>query len=107
MNDIRPPKPPTLKKYGLTEADWFAILEAQGNVCAICKKEPPSGRFCVDHEHVTRWKKLPPERRRQTIRGILCWTCNHYYVGRGITIQKAHNVVSYLERYAQKGEPPF
>lgn len=107
MNDVKLPKPATLKRYGISAEEWLAILEGQGNVCAICEKEPPSGRFCVDHEHVRKWKKLPPEARKLTIRGILCWTCNHYYVGRGITINKATNVVRYLEAYARRAEPPF
>jgi hypothetical protein len=96
---IRPPKPATLKKYGITEAEWLEMLEGQGNVCAICNKEPPSGRLCIDHEHCKGWRKMKPELRRTFVRGILCWTCNHYYVGRGITIQKARNVVAYLEAY--------
>lgn len=96
---VREPKLATLRRYGLTIEEWREILARQGNVCAVCRKMPPSGRLCVDHEHVPRWKKMPPEDRKRRVRGILCWTCNHYYVGRGITIQKAENVVDYLRRY--------
>jgi len=96
------PKPATLARYGLVENEWQAILERQGGVCAVCKKLPPSGRLVTDHEHVKGWKKLPPEKRKMYVRGVLCWTCNHYYVGRGITADKARNVVTYLESYARR-----
>lgn len=95
---VRAPKPATLARYGLTEAEWRGILEAQGGVCFVCQKLPPSGRLCTDHEHVKGWKKKPPEERKRYVRGILCWVCNHYYLGRGITVAKARRVVEYLER---------
>lgn len=117
---VQVPSEATLKKYGLSEPEWRAILEAQGGVCAICEKEPNppkahperGGRLCIDHEHVyvpvpgkktkTPWKKLPPEQRKLYVRGLLCWTCNHYYAGRGITITKSKNVTLYLEEYERK-----
>jgi hypothetical protein len=97
---LSPPKPATLKKYGLSLGQWQALLDAQGGACFVCRRVPPSGRLCVDHEHVRGWKKMPPERRRAFVRGLLCWTCNHYYLARGISVERARNVVAYLERYA-------
>jgi hypothetical protein len=67
-------------KYGLTEAEYNLMLNAQGNVCAICKK--PSKRLCIDHEHVKGWKNLPDNERKLYVRGILCWQCNLHRVGR-------------------------
>jgi hypothetical protein len=96
---IREPKPATLKRYGMTMDDWRAMLEAQGGVCFICQREPKSGRLCVDHEHVRGWKALPAEKRRLYVRGLCCWMCNHYYLGRGITVDKAKRVVEYLTQY--------
>lgn len=96
---IETPSKATLAKYGLSEQEWRNILERQGGVCAICKKEPSKGRLCIDHEHVKNWKKLPSEQRKLYVRGLLCWFCNHYYVGRCITIEKAENVVTYLKHY--------
>ena len=90
----------TLKKYGLSEEEWQAILDSQGGVCPICGKAPSTGRWVIDHYHVKGWKNMPPELRKLYVRGILCWFCNHSYVGRGITIQKAENMVSYLKRFA-------
>lgn len=56
------------KKYGLTEADFDALVAAHGGRCAICDTDKPGGRygrFCVDHCHQT-----------GRIRGILCPQCN-------------------------------
>lgn len=103
MNDAKEPTPVTLRKYGLTAAQWWGILESQGNVCAICEQGPKTGRFVVDHEHVPKWRKLPPDKRRATIRGLLCWWCNKNFVGRAITVAKAKNVVTYLEMYRDRG----
>ena len=97
---VREPKPKTLARYGLTLEAWRAILDRQGGVCAVCRRVPTSGRLCVDHEHVKGWKKKPPEERAKAVRGLLCFFCNHYYVGRAITVAKSRNVTAYLERYA-------
>lgn len=56
-----------LRKYGLTMADFDALLESQGGVCAICKgdRNGPGARFHVDHHH-----------RSGEVRGLLCGRCN-------------------------------
>lgn len=56
-----------LRKYGLTMADFDALLESQGGVCAICKgdRNGPGSRFHVDHNHQT-----------GVVRGLLCGRCN-------------------------------
>lgn len=99
---IKAPSPATLKKYGLSEEDWRAILDSQGGVCAICGLVPKTERFVTDHHHEKGWKKKPPEERKKAVRGICCWWCNATYLGRGITVEKAKNVVKYLERYEQR-----
>ena len=99
---IKAPSKPTLKKYGLSEKEWLDMLASQGGVCAICKLVPKTERFVTDHEHEKGWKKKPPELRKLAVRGILCWWCNATYLGRGINIDKAKNVVKYLEEYAAK-----
>jgi len=55
-----------------------------------------------DHEHTKGWKQMPPEERAEYVRGLTCWFDNHSYLGRGITIEKAQNVVAYLKRYAAR-----
>lgn len=68
----------------------------------MCHRQPSSGRLVIDHEHVFGWKRMPPEERRLYVRGLLCFFCNHYYLARGLTVDKAENVVRYLKRYAEK-----
>jgi hypothetical protein len=98
----RTPKPATLRKYGLTANEWRVILKRQGGGCAVCGLVPKSGRLCTDHEHVKGWKKMKPEQRKQYVRGILCFFCNHYYVSRAITVVKARNVLKYLSDYESR-----
>jgi len=60
------------RRFGIGLADYFLLLQNQGNACAICKSSTPGGRgrFHVDHCHTT-----------GKIRGILCHSCN---VGLGV-----------------------
>ena len=55
--------------YGITVDEWQELLEAQGNVCAICGTYPELGnyknRWATDHDHET-----------GKVRGILCHGCN-------------------------------
>lgn len=50
-------------KYGMTQADFEAMSEAQGHVCAICSRKPDL--LHVDHDEAT-----------GQVRGLLCGTCN-------------------------------
>lgn len=53
------------QRYGITLADYDAMLKAQGGGCAICAKPPGKRRLAVDHDHKT-----------GRIRGLLCSGCN-------------------------------
>lgn len=58
------------KKYGITEEDYYALLEAQENKCANggCRATecgPRKQRWCIDHNHET-----------GEVRGLLCSDCN-------------------------------
>jgi hypothetical protein len=53
-----------LRLYGISPAEYDALLAKQGGACAICRKRS-KGRLCVDHCHLT-----------GTIRGLLCRACN-------------------------------
>ena len=56
-------------KYGITPERYCEMFEAQGGVCAICKRcerrRTSSTRLAVDHDHET-----------GRVRGLLCTTCN-------------------------------
>jgi hypothetical protein len=52
------------RQYGLSPADYDALLAKQDGVCATCGK-PSKETLCVDHCHAT-----------GTIRGLLCRQCN-------------------------------
>ena len=103
---VREPKEATLRRYGLSLEEWRFILARQGGVCAVCEKVPSTGRFVVDHDHVRGWAKMPPEQRKLYVRGILCWFCNHAYVGRAITVRKSENVTNYLRAYELRKPRP-
>ena len=55
------------RTFGITEAQYQALLSIQGGGCAICrsKKSRGTGNFPVDHDHHT-----------GKVRGILCHPCN-------------------------------
>lgn len=53
------------KKYGITIEQFNEILERQGGVCLICKRECEYGNLSVDHDHET-----------GKVRALLCRKCN-------------------------------
>lgn len=59
-----------LKRYGITVADYEAMLTTQDGRCAICRTDKPTRsdedrRWHVDHCHAT-----------GRVRGLLCNSCN-------------------------------
>lgn len=58
------------KTYGLTGADYDALLAAQGGRCAICRQKPGKKRLAVDHDHKT-----------GAVRGLICARDNHELLG--------------------------
>jgi len=97
--NIKAPTPATLAKYGFTEDEWWAIMERQGFRCPIMNQPSGTGRYVIDHEHVRGWKKMPPEQRKQYVRGIVSWFANHAYLGRGISVERAVRTALYLAKY--------
>jgi hypothetical protein len=56
-------------RYGIDEADWWVMLEAQEWACKICsrpwREDDVRAMWHTDHSHET-----------GAVRGILCSTCN-------------------------------
>lgn len=65
------------------------LIEKHGNNCAICKKPRAAFKknFSVDHNH-----------KSNKIRGLLCYRCNKFRVGRQ-TIETTKEVLEYLLKY--------
>jgi hypothetical protein len=79
-------KPTRAKQLGVTDEQYARMLAKQGGVCAICGNPPKSRRLDVDHNH-----------RGGEIRGLLCFTCNHYLLGKYATPAKLRRAADYLE----------
>lgn len=79
------------KRYGLTPAEYDALLAFQGGVCGVCGKPPKEGqRLSVDHSH-----------RSKKIRGLLDTYCNYRLVG-----AMSDNVERVAAVYAYMVSPP-
>lgn len=84
------------RKYGITLAQYDEMFEAQGGVCALCKKGETTKRrkkgdgrerLAVDHCHDT-----------GRVRGLLCFKCNTAIGSLGDTEEDALRVVKYLSK---------
>lgn len=62
----RPTRHDKLAKYGLTVDAFLQMNDAQGGLCAICRRACDTAqRLSVDHDHET-----------GRVRGLLCRRCN-------------------------------
>ncbi|MFE1192932.1 endonuclease VII domain-containing protein [Streptomyces olivaceoviridis] len=88
--------------YGLTVADYHALLRSQGGVCAICGKDEPNAhgrtgkqfRLSVDHCHQT-----------GAVRGLLCQKCNRAIGLLGDDPVLMRKAISYLLRHRKNTVP--
>lgn len=80
-------------KHGITSDQYDETLASQNGKCPICKSSNPrtrSGRFCVDHNHVT-------GQRRE----LLCFVCN---AALGLLQEDpafARNLADYIEKHSE------
>ena len=71
-NEHRKWKTFIVRTYGITAEDYYNMLAAQNNKCAVCESEEvnnsrvSSGKLFIDHCHDT-----------GKVRGLLCSKCNH------------------------------
>lgn len=79
--------------YGISLAEYEAMLAQQGGKCACCgaTKNPNGKRLFVDHDHET-----------GAIRGIICNRCNRGIGSLGDTIEGVRRALNYLERAQQR-----
>ena len=76
------------RKYGITLADYDAMLLAQGGGCAICATPQPDGQSLhVDHDHDT-----------GAVRGLLCFNCNAGIGLFGHDVRALDAAAAYLRR---------
>ena len=62
--------------FGLTVADYEALMDLQAERCAICLTRPHRVRLAVDHSHAS-----------GEVRGLLCKRCNHKLLGAALDRQ--------------------
>lgn len=102
VTEVRQPTTATLRKYGLSAADWRAILDRQAGACGVCGKVPASGTLHIDHAHVRGWKNMAPADRRLFVRGLTCFTDNSVFLRRGATPERLRAAADYLERFERR-----
>jgi hypothetical protein len=75
------------RRYGITEKEFDALLEAQDYRCAICLVHQNSlpKRLNVDHNHET-----------NKVRGLLCYDCNRNFIGNNTDPEKYRRAAEYL-----------
>lgn len=81
------------KKYGITLADYNRLFHAQHGKCAFCNKPQTAfkNRLNVDHNH----KKQKGE--HGFVRGLLCFHCNKYRIGRVTDYRLFERAAAYLK----------
>jgi len=86
------PSADLLKRYGITIEEKWAMIESQGNSCAICKEPFKKTRFThVDHCHST-----------GKIRGILCHACNTSLGGFKDSPKLLQRAIHYIDYHAKQ-----
>lgn len=85
---IQPPSNSTLRRYGLTASEWWALLESQDGKCPVCTKRfTLRRRAAIDHDH-----------RTGAVRGLLCLPCNDALGRLHENIDWLWNAFTYLTR---------
>jgi len=78
-----------LRKYGLTQEAFDALLREQGGSCRICRTDSPGAKrgWNIDHDHAT-----------GRVRGILCHRCNAALGLLDDNAERAEACAAYLRR---------
>jgi len=76
------------RTFGITQAEYDAMLATQGGGCAICGDVPAEGKSLhVDHDHET-----------GRVRGLLCFKCNGGLGQFGDDVDKLNIAIQYVAR---------
>lgn len=79
------------RTYGITEAEYDAMLASQGGCCAICRTDTPTVKgWAIDHCHES-----------GMVRGILCARCNSAIGLLGEDPQAIARAAEYVSRHLQ------
>lgn len=92
-----------LGKYGLSIEQYNAMLAAQGNVCAICRRDFKGNKDChVDHDHLC----CPEDARScgHCVRGLICSGCNN---GLGLFRDDPNLLLSAIKYLRANGKHKF
>ena len=78
-------------KYGITLAEYEAMVQRQEGLCAICRQPQRGGNdrtreLVVDHDHLT-----------GEVRGLLCTLCNGGLGFFGDSLSHLRSAIAYLE----------
>lgn len=83
-----------VETYGITQAEYDALLAAQGGKCAICRGTRPGNLDC-DHDHAL---VRAGHSVRDSIRGLLCRRCNRRLLPAAQdSVERLRDVIAYLE----------
>jgi Autographiviridae endonuclease VII len=80
-------------KYGISLETYEALLQAQGEVCAICGNKAIFGIqkwLAVDHSHST-----------GKIRGLLCTKCNSLLGLADDSVARLETAIAYLKKHKE------
>lgn len=76
------------RKYGITEDQYYAMIDAQNGCCGICgRSEPTFKGWQIDHCH-----------KSNKVRGILCHHCNTGIGQFEDKIDHLFNAIQYLKK---------
>ena len=95
-----------MDNYGITEEDYKEMYRFRGGLCDICQRKYDV--LNIDHRHILKFKKLPPEKKKLEVRGLACFRCNKFTLA-GIEIHKnsrdiLDRINMYFEQHKMKGD---
>jgi hypothetical protein len=82
-----------IRRYGITPEEYDAMFAEQEGSCAVCHKHQTeiSYGLCIDHVH--------GETGLESVRGLLCKSCNTAIGQLGDNLEGIMRVVKYLHKY--------